>query len=150
MPEPNRGAARFRVVRPIDAVEDGVLDGCGLVDRRVGRGVRADPVIRSRGRRRHRDEHHLVALERLWSFRCVLSRGLFGTPGDGEPGGVDGVGFGRGVWNSNRRGVDLGERLVVVPEPAAGAREGRVDAPGRGEGEGGVASEISREKFLGT
>ena len=39
---------------------------------------------------------------------------------------------------------------MVVPEPAAGAREGRVDAPGRGEGEGGVASEISREKFLGT
>ena len=38
---------------------------------------------------------------------------------------------------------------MVVPEPAAGAREGRVDAPGRGEGEGGVASEISREKFLG-
>ena len=38
---------------------------------------------------------------------------------------------------------------MVVPEPAAGWREGRVDAPGRGEGEGGVASEISREKFLG-
>ena len=37
---------------------------------------------------------------------------------------------------------------MVVPEPAAGWREGRVDAPGRGEGEGGVASEISREKFL--
>jgi hypothetical protein len=33
---------------------------------------------------------------------------------------------------------------MVVPEPAVGAREGRWDAPGRGEGEGSVASEISR------